>query len=74
MGGSLGVLLKASRVRFLSLVAIFIAATITDGGQNEGGAERGGSLPPYILHSSRESVAHGNMQDFDKKCKIISLV
>jgi hypothetical protein len=45
VSGSLDVLLKASRVRFLSLVAIFIAATITDGGQNEGGAERGGSLP-----------------------------
>jgi hypothetical protein len=55
VGGSLGVLLKASRVQFLSLVAIFFAATITDGGgQNEGGAERGGSLPPYILHSSRD--------------------
>jgi hypothetical protein len=48
VGGSLGVLLKASRVRFLSLVAIFFAATITDGeGQNEGGAEGGGSLPLY---------------------------
>jgi hypothetical protein len=46
VGGSLGVLLKASRVRFLSLIAIFFAAIITDGGgQNEGGAERGGSLP-----------------------------
>jgi uncharacterized membrane protein YadS len=53
VGGSLGVLLKASRVQFLSLVTIFFAATITDGGgQNEGEAERGGSLPPYILHSS----------------------
>jgi hypothetical protein len=57
VGGSLGILLKASRVRFLSLVAIFFAATITDGGgQNEGGAERGGSLPPYILHSSRDTI------------------
>ena len=31
MGGSLGVLLKTSRVRFLSLAAFFFVATITDG-------------------------------------------
>jgi hypothetical protein len=31
VGRSLGVLLKASRVRFLSLLVIFFAATITDG-------------------------------------------
>jgi hypothetical protein len=31
VGGSLDVLLKASKVQFLSLVAIFFAATITDG-------------------------------------------
>jgi hypothetical protein len=31
VGGSLGILLKASRVQFLSLATIFFAATIMDG-------------------------------------------
>jgi hypothetical protein len=50
VGGSLCVLLKASRVRSLSLVAIFFAAggTIMDGGgQNEGGHM-------LFVHSSRD--------------------
>jgi hypothetical protein len=54
VGGSLGVLLKASRVRSLSRgVAIFLCGWNNNGW---GRAERGGSLPPYILHSSRDFV------------------
>jgi hypothetical protein len=46
VGGSLGVLLKASRVRFLSLVAIYFAATITNGeGRTREGQNRVAAYP-----------------------------
>jgi hypothetical protein len=47
VSGSLGILLKASRVQFLSLAAIFFAATITDGeGRTREGQNR---VAAYLL-------------------------